>query len=103
MFKVGDVLVSTWGCGMTIVDFYKVIKATDKSVSIQHLKSKIVSADEWGQSGYVVPDDSNENDSQSKLLRRKIRTTSFGDCILISNYQSAILWDGKPKNFNTYD
>jgi hypothetical protein len=53
--KVGDILVSCWGYSMTLYDFFKVVKMTDKSATLVHLESTKVGGDGWNP--IVAPTD----------------------------------------------
>ena len=53
MIKVNDILVSTWGYSCTMIDFYKVLKITEKSLTLVKLKpSRTYNPD---QSNYTKP------------------------------------------------
>lgn len=54
-YKVGDLLVSTWGYDQTNVDFYQIVKTTEKTITFAPIASESVAKDRWGQSGSVKP------------------------------------------------
>lgn len=100
--KLGDIFVSSWGYGMTIVSWYLVIKLTPKTVTLKELNSKIVTGD--AMSGEAIPSKSYTNNTDAfvegkKTIIRKI--TESG--IKINSYEYAKKWDGQPKYFNHWD
>lgn len=52
-YKVGDILSSTWGYSMQIVDFYQVVAVTPKMITVKEISGRIVSGD--GMRGESVP------------------------------------------------
>ena len=92
-FNVGDILFSSWGYEQTNVDFYQVVKATEKTIWIKELKKlKKFSS---GMSGWALPDIDNFKSSQITMHR-------IGKCdfIKINSYAYAHKWDGKAKDFS---
>jgi hypothetical protein len=91
--KVNDILASSWGHEQTNVDFYKVIKVTDKSIRIE----QVATAEE--DKGYLTGEATAVPDSVVGEAMTK-RFYLVGDdrygC-RIASYASAYLWDGKPK------
>lgn len=55
--KVGQIINDVWGYSMTLVDFYKIVRETEKSVWIQKVGSKTVSVEGY-LAGRCVPTDS---------------------------------------------
>ena len=114
--QVGDILVASWGYDQTNIDFYKVVKATEKSVWLQQVNSQIVDNSNVGQDK-VVPTDSSEyrvrnwdeeadewgnvNHYITKthpVNRYKIHSDySDGYYVRLNSYSFARLWDGKPE------
>ena len=43
--EIGTVLISKWGWEQTNIDFYEVVKATEKTVTIRQIASKEVESD----------------------------------------------------------
>lgn len=103
--KEGDILYSSWGYSMKLVDFYKVIGASKSFVKLAHLADYNSSQDEWGQAGEKMPKlDEIEPDSGVDGRRFKVHTRDDGKVfVMINNYEFAEPWDGKPKSFDTYD
>lgn len=98
-FAIGDILVSTWGYSMTIVDFYRVEKITPKAVTIVRIGKRTDS----GWSGYAMPDPDRVIDPTP--LRRMLGKPFHGE-YSIRGYNStsfARRWNGKPVYFNMMD
>lgn len=91
--KVGDVLEASWGYDQTNVDFYKVVKATAKTVWLKSLKQTYVSAAS-SLSEFVSASDEFESD---EVYKRKVHFGSYGPAVRMTQYKFAYLWDSKPK------
>lgn len=116
--KIGDILTSTWGYSMQIVDFYKVIKTTPHTVTLVQIESKDNVATGF-LSGTVMPDPQNEmtetdwkalpsfgevRPKKKIIFTRKINGEDrYGLCRDKNGHSSCHLWDGKPKNYNHCD
>lgn len=89
-YKVGDILVSSWGYDQTNVDFYQVIKVpSGKSIVIQKVGKKIVK--DLGHTVHVVPaPNAFASGSKAKTVRVSVRHS-----VKISG-SNAYRWDGKP-------
>lgn len=112
--KVGTILVNVWGYSMTIVDYYRVVKISAKSVIVSR-----VSSDESGTgylSGTSVPRTDGMvasvdllKDGQPQMFRAFIRDSYDGEVCFVSklghygvmNYLR--IWDGQPKHYNHCD
>lgn len=104
-FKEGDILYSSWGYTMRLVDFYKVISSSKSFVKLAHLADYNSQQDEYGQAGKKMPKlDQTEPDSNVDGRRFKVHIRDDGKAFVkINNYEWAEMWDGKPKSFDTYD
>lgn len=102
MFNVNDILVGKTGYNCTLVEFYKVVRATKTTVMLQKMISEVTSHDGYGQAGYVVP---SKQVSLEVPFRRKVKTTDHNktNYVKISDYEYAYLWDGNEVAFDTYD
>jgi len=96
--KIGDILVCSWGYEQTNIDFYQIIKLTDKTVTVRQIKSRILEQDS-GFGGTVEPI---KDMFAGEPFRRKIKSHSNNICIKITDFSSASLWDGKPEHFTSY-
>ena len=95
--EVGDILYTSWGYDMTIVDFYRVTERKKASIKLEALAYKAVSG-ELGNS-QIVPVDKviPDENVDGKLFR----LTKYGVCQIGGH--TARYWNGKPKYYNTYD
>lgn len=109
-YKVGDIVTTTWGYSMTLVDFYEVIRTTPSKVELRQLKQK------EDMTGYLsgettpLPGQYEDYDRGPFSLREgqlcKVREDGI---ILIPDYPGghdynhAAKWSGKPKYFNHCD
>jgi len=95
-FKVGDILVSTWGYEQTNVDFYKVLSVNNLTVTFQELQSQQKS--DGDMQGTAVP--------TQKLIgavrKGQMRNRGNATYIKLNSYSFAHLWDGKPERYTAY-
>lgn len=104
MFNKGDILVSVFGYDCQLVEFYKVVRATEKTCWIQQIDWKFVSDDGYGQAGEVIPNEERFGSSGAKTLaKRQPDKDSEYPCVKISSYQRAYKWNGKPVHYDSYD
>ena len=96
--KQGDILVSLWGYDQTNADFYKVVKATEKSVTLQQVESKQALDYPTAMAGRATP----TNVPVGKPFRRKIHRYDNEIYVKISSFEYAYPWDGKPERFTEY-
>jgi len=108
VLKEGDILLANWGYEANNPHFFKIIKRTKTQVTINQLKDATVSYTNDGMGGkMVIPTveiatwsvwrDDNSAVNNPVVLRRKIQTDYKGnECINLSSYARAYLWDGKP-------
>lgn len=112
--QVGDILVSSWGYDQTNIDFYKVVKATEKSVWLQPIKQQTVQQTGW-LSENVMPVDEpatdfawNEKGERvditlgSARYKIHISNNSGNYYVKLNSYSYAYLWNGKPMNQTHY-
>lgn len=99
VLKVDDILVCSWGYSMTLVDFYRVTELVGNcSVKIEEISSIVTEHDSSG--GYwVIP----ECEEPGEPIERRFKVGSFGDSIMISDYQCAILYTGGKHYVNRND
>lgn len=90
------ILTCTHHYGMTIPYFFLVLNKTKRTITIIQLETKKISTDKYGQAGACIPAQK-INGSASAMTKR---LTKYG-----FTYERNILkiWDGKPKEFDTYD
>jgi hypothetical protein len=103
--QVGTILYSSWGYDQTNIDFYKIVKASGKSVWIVPMTKSQNSA--WQDAEYVMPDSVVEfqqfRDYETGEIKivpivpdRKLWNTKF-EGVKLTSFSGAYLWDGKQK------
>lgn len=109
-YKVGDIVTSTWGYSMTLVEFYEVVRTTPCKVELRELQQE--ESHEGFLSGHTTPkpgcyaDYSNAPLSPEKGQLCKVREDG---AVVIPDYPGsnyhilARKWNGKPKYFNHCD
>lgn len=91
--EIGAILVSRWGYEQTNICFYQVIKLSGQYAYLQPLNNKYLPKDSE-YTDLAVP----ANQKDVLAFRRKVRNTSYGyQCIGITSYENAYLWDGTPQ------
>lgn len=92
--KVGDILKSIWGYEQTNVDFYEVVKVTARSVWIKEIQQESVST--GSMIGNCTPR-KGEYISEATLHR-----ADGYNCVSLTSYSCATLWDGRPVTWSSY-
>lgn len=95
-WEVGDILVTSGGYNMILVDFYKIIKKTGKSFIVKELKKKNVSGNGWQGECVAIE---NEFDDRAQELR--VRINKWNSVKIEDHYAS--YWDGKPVHYDHMD
>ena len=90
---VGTIFTSQWGYEQTNVSFYRVVRRTDKTVTLEKLSNVIT--EEGNMRGKVVP---GETVTRVKQFRRSLH----GDRVSICSFEHARIWDGTPQYFTAY-
>ena len=107
-FKIGDVIINSWGYEQTNIDFYQVINVTSKTIEVHEINQSLTSKSTGNSmSGYVVPiKDSFILDNNERLIRKlRIKPGYNGDGVRICNpksYYYFCIWDGKPQYTSWY-
>lgn len=96
--KVGDIFWCGWGYSMSLNDWYQVVEktASGKSVKVKKLAKKNVTSD-GGFSGQETAIPNEFVWAEPKTYRL------LDECIKISSYSWARLWDGQPKHYDHMD
>ena len=89
--KKGDILVSSWGYEQTNIDFYEVVNATEKTVTLIELASRRESEGYMRYKAMPIP-----GCGQGKPFRRRILDCCDVLACKINSYAIARLWDGTP-------
>lgn len=87
-YKVGDILVSSWGYDQTNVDFYQVTSVNGQKIIIQEIRSKIAHPSQGYDLMMPVP-----NAWYGAPMNRMVGTHG----IKVNSVQYAYKWDGKPQ------
>ena len=97
MLKINDILSCSWGSEQTNVDFYQVVKATEKTVTIREIESGNHAA--W--TGEATP---MLNKFIGEPMKRKVISIPeyHDEFVKIESYSRARKWDGKPVKYSTY-
>lgn len=107
-YKVGDIVTTTWGYSMTLVDFYEVIRTTPNKVALRQLKQEMTGF----LSGETTPLPGQYEDYGNgpfSIREGQLCKVRKDGCILIPDYPGghdynyARKWSGKPRHFNHCD
>lgn len=95
MIQAGDIFYTSWGYEQTNVEFYQVIRATEKTVWIREIHGTT----SGGWSGHTEP--AKDSFVSDKVLRRKIKG---GESPFFSVNEVADAWpyDGQPLYYSHY-
>lgn len=93
--KVGDILDAMWGYEQTNVDFYEVVKATEKTVDVRKIAK--TSRETMFMQGNSLP-------VAGKFIGEvlKSRHVRPGNYISINSYTVASPWDGREMSWTAY-
>lgn len=94
--KVGDIITYAHHYSARIPEFARVIKATEKSVWLEHLDKKWVSHDGYGQNGDRVPNLDGPTRPFKGCFRIKTRKDGT-EFIKVNSYCYGYIWDGTPE------
>lgn len=92
-YKIGDIIVNSWGYGQTNVDAYITEKVTKKRITLRKIETQKVSGTDGMMCCDVIP-----------------RVTKYGDTIVVGvnqygvnfKYGGSSLWDGKRDYYNSW-
>lgn len=98
---VGDIFYNRWGYDQTNVDFYEVIRLTNRGVEIQPIESRTVSGDGFYDMVVAIPGSIRDYDVVTGIERSDTRKSKLcrlrdGRYIRLSRDHSAQKWDGRP-------
>jgi len=104
-FEVGQIVCSSYGYDMTLVEFYVVTRMTKATVWLRCIGS-IVSNDDGRGNGRAVPDmKSIKGDSPFHyvpVFRKRIQVSN-GRQYISDSLKYFSIWDGKPQYYNSWD
>lgn len=99
-FELDQIICSSFGYDMTIVEFYVVARMTKASVWLRPI-GRIVTGDDGQGEGKAIPDTSVQA-SDCNIFRKRIQHWDNVEGISDSIKYFRI-WDGKPQYHNTWD
>ena len=100
-FKVGDILVSSWGYDQTNVQWYQVVGVTPKSVKIREIKGRVQETGFMSGESVPIPDAFTNNLWFGE--QKTARVNSHGWVNITSDgYITAQKWDGNPEYVSWY-
>tara|TARA_R100001198_G_scaffold37788_1_gene20594 strand:+ start:1177 stop:1509 length:333 start_codon:yes stop_codon:yes gene_type:complete len=99
-FEVGQIVCSSYGYDMTLVEYYVVTRMTKASVWLRPINCVVTNDDGRGE-GRAMPDSSWQA-SDDKVFRKKIQL-SDGKQYVSDSIKYFRIWDGKPQYYNSWD
>ena len=103
-FKVGDIIVNTWGLEQKKVEFYQVIELKNKKIVVRKLKKKSSKKEGYSSmSTFVTPDINNFIESEKPLLL-SLKMDGENTCRIVNpeRYYYFHKWDNKPEYCSWY-
>ena len=97
--KAGDIFYNSWGYDQTNIDFYQVVAATAKTITIQKIKGHSEDYDQQFMTGHKMPV------IGSFTKAEKLRKTPYllnGEWRISFDYGAGCKWDGRPLDFSCY-
>jgi hypothetical protein len=109
-YKVGDVVMNTWGYEQTNVEFYQVLEVKNKSLVVREICADVVKDSTYshGMACNLVADLNNfVKDKEPFMLRLKMRMSYENKLVCsICNPKSFYYfhkWDGRPQYCSWYN
>ena len=99
-FELGQIVCSSYGYYMTLVEYYVVTRMTKASVWLRPINC-IVTGDDGRGEGRAMPDSSWQA-SDDKVFRKKIQV-SEGKQYVSDSIKYFRIWGGKPEYYNSWD
>lgn len=97
--KVGDIIYNSWGYEQTNIDYYQVVKTTNKTISLIKLNTKIL---EYGKQFMTGRSEPIKNDFTDDKIIRKTPYLFMNKWSINFDYGAGMLWDGEPMTFTNY-
>jgi hypothetical protein len=96
-YKEGDILNTNWGFEQTNVEFYQVVRATEKSVWIREIDNEDTYFNKTmtGKKTPIPGKFANE-----RVLKRKMPLV--GRAVYVTDFIPAYRWNGLPKDYSSY-
>jgi len=99
-FEVGQIVCSSYGYDMTLVEYYVVDRMTKASVWLRPINT-VTSNDDGRGEGRAIPDSSWQA-SDDKVFRKKIQLSN-GRQYISDSLKYFQIWNGKPQYYNSWD
>lgn len=97
-YAPGDILYNSWGWEQTNIDFYQVIKSTDKTVWVREI-SQVKTPDKDGfMTGKCIPVKDSFKGEEQKHGIRMFHGEQYVNC----EYGTMQLWNGELKAYSCY-
>lgn len=100
-YKVGDIVVNTWGWEQTNVEFYQVVKVGNKTIDIEEISQKVVEGSELSH-GMACDVVANKNSFIVGGAKYKLRVKANGVLSNPSSYYYMHKWSGRPQYKSWY-
>lgn len=100
-FEIGQIVCSSYGYNMTIVEFYLVDRMTKSNVWLRPI-GRLVKNDDGKGDGTAEPS-LNFKAADSMIFRKKIQHSCDGCQFISDNIKSYSIWNGRPQYHNTWD
>jgi hypothetical protein len=97
-YKVGDILVYSWGHDETFVEFYQVVRRTPSTVSVRRIASKTVPGSEYRGSARVVALPGQFLESGKLLAKRVQPSTAQPEGYISMPHGLLSRWNGEPRH-----
>jgi hypothetical protein len=101
-YKVGDILVSSWGYDQTNIDYFQVVRTSDKSVWIREIES--FKHPEEGLQGTCMPDKDNFKTwslmhKRNEAVRRNVQADGY---VKVTDSHGARAWNFEPNHYTEW-
>ena len=109
-YKPGDIVTTTWGYSMTLVDFYEVVRVTACKVELRQLcQHEEMTGFLSGETKPLPGQYEDYGNGPFSIREGQLCKVREDGCILIPDYPGghdynyARKWSGKPRHFNHCD
>lgn len=100
-FKIGEIVVNSWGYDQTNVEFYQVVEVLNKKIRVRQICAEMVEAT-GPMSANVMPCKDNFCKDEAFLLSLKMDTDNKCRICNPASYYYFSKWDGKPEYCSWY-
>ena len=101
-YKVGDILVASWGYDQTNVNFFQVVWRSEKSVRVREIESRIKEEGFMCGSATPIKDDFLDRRWMNLPPEGKLCRVGSDGWIRINDVVHAHKWDGTPHYVSWY-